>query len=68
MDTDGLTLLSQIADLGLNAVLLLVLWQGLIRFDKLLGVVIQLALLNHSDEATSRGARDALTRIANGQR
>jgi hypothetical protein len=60
--------LSQVLDLGLNGVLLIVLWQGLLRFDRLLAVVIQLALLSHSDPVTRENARDQLSRIANGQR
>lgn len=59
--------IAEIADLGLTGILLLVLWQGLVRFDKLLSVVIHLALLNHSDAVTREGAREALSKMAERQ-
>jgi len=40
---DGLQLIQAVGDLSSNALLVLVLWQGLKRFDRLLDLVITLA-------------------------
>ena len=62
---ETITALSQLADLGLTAVLLVILWQGLLRFDRLLAVIIHLALLNHSDEKTRELAAQEIAKIVN---
>jgi hypothetical protein len=45
-ETDAINILSALSELGQVGLLLLILWQGLKRFDLLLQVIIELATRN----------------------
>lgn len=62
---DEINLLAVVADAGVSVVLLVVLWQGLKRFDQLLTVVINLAMLNSDKDdlrqQAERNLHDTIT-------
>lgn len=64
---DNVQVFAALADAGMSAVLLVVLWQGLKRFDALLNVVINLALLNSDREEIRQQAVNALHDTINGR-
>ena len=64
MDSDAVNVLSALSELGQVGLLLLILWQGLKRFDLLLQVIIELA----TRTKLTKPEIDALTAKNQGQR
>lgn len=64
METDVVNVLSALSELGQVGLLLLILWQGLKRFDLLLQVIIELA----TRTKLTKPEIDALTAKNQGQR
>ena len=56
-----------LTDASTSVLLLVIMWQGLKRFDALLNVVINLALLNSDREDVRQQAVEALHNTINGR-
>lgn len=59
---ENLQVVAAIADVGTTGILLAIMWQGLKRFDALLNVVINLAMLNSSNDVLRAQAEEQLRR------
>jgi hypothetical protein len=64
---ENLEIVAAIADIGTTGILLVIMWQGLKRFDALLNVVINLALLNSDREDLRQQAEKQLHDTINGR-
>jgi hypothetical protein len=57
-ESDAVNILSALSELGQVGLLLLILWQGLKRFDLLLQVIIELATRSLTGENSGQGQRE----------
>jgi hypothetical protein len=65
--TENLQIVTALADIGTTGILLVIMWQGLKRFDALLNVVINLALLNSDKPELREQAARKLHDATNGR-